>query len=95
MNSPATQIPCDRDNLDQGYDLSRAGMDRVWSVGKTPRQAVHALAKARGWKGVKNFTVLSGGDESYTWGFRFTADGCGMKASGVHVPGGVICTWWK
>lgn len=94
MNSPATVIPSTND-LYQGHDLRRAGMDRVWSVGKTPRQAVLALARARRWRGVGRFSVLRGGDPSYTWGFSFVADDCWMKAAGVHVPGGAICTWWK
>jgi nicotinamide riboside kinase len=54
-----------------------------------------ALGRAMRWGKIADFEVLEGGDASYTWGFRFTADTTGMKAAGVHVPGGVICTWWK
>ena len=34
-------------------------------------------------------------DSTFTWGVRFRMGGDGMKAAGIHVPGGVIMTWWK
>ena len=95
MNSPATEVPRSFGRYYEGHDLTLANMDRVWSVGKTPRQAVLALARARRWRNVHGFTKLVGGDESYTWGFSFWADGTSVKVAGIHVPGGVICTWWK
>lgn len=80
----------------EGHSLARAGMDVVWSVGSTPRRAVAALGRVRRWGKLARFEVLEGGDAAYTWGFRFIADGgTGMKAAGIHVPGGAICTWWK
>jgi hypothetical protein len=81
----------------EGHDLSRAEMDTIWSVGATPRDAIEALCRAR-WGGTleKLGEPLTGGDPSYTWGYRFVSDnGTGFKAGGVEVPGGVICTWWK
>lgn len=94
--SLATMIPCvPGQTLYQGHSLAQARMDVVWSVGTTPRKAVAALGRARRWGKLAHFEVLGGGDTTYTWGFRFTADGTGMKAAGIHVPGGVICTWWK
>jgi hypothetical protein len=81
----------------EGHDLRRADMDTVWSIGATPRGAIEALCKAR-WGGTleKLGEPLTGGDPDYTWGFRFTSDnGTSFKAAGIHVPGGVILTWWK
>jgi hypothetical protein len=96
-HSPATKIP---DYLPdgeqyQGHDLRRAKMDTIWSIGSTPRKALAALGRARRWGKLTKFQAMTGGDPAYTWGFRFYADGTGMKAAGIHVPGGVIVTWWK
>lgn len=79
----------------EGHDLHLADMDTIWAVGKTPEEAIRALCEARLGKFGGELTSLEGGDERYTWGFRFTADGTSCKAAGVHVPGGVILTWWK
>jgi hypothetical protein len=97
QQSPATKIPDDiaGGRCYRGHDLSRAGMGPIWSVGKTSRLAVRALGRAMWWGKIADFEVMEGGDTAYTWGLRFTVDGTGMKAAGIHVPGGAICTWWK
>jgi hypothetical protein len=97
QNSPATLIPdpVEGRKYYQGHDLSRARMSAIYSVGRTTRQAVRSLARARRWGRVSCFEVLEGGDTAYTWGLRFVACGVGMKAAGIHVPGGVVCTWWR
>ena len=97
QQSSATKIPdyIEGGRRYQGHDLSRASMGPIWSVGKTPRSAVRALGRAMRWGKIAHFEILEGGDAAYTWGLRFTAGGTGMKAAGIHVPGGAICTWWK
>lgn len=70
----------------------------AYSVGRTPREAIVALCKARLGRFGGTITSLPEDDEEprrFTWGYRFTADGTGCKAAGIHVPGGVILTWWK
>lgn len=81
----------------EGHDLNLAGMDTIWSVGATPWAAIQALCRARDWGKIEGDLVpLEGGDSNYTWGFHFVSDnGTGFKAAGIHVPGGVILTWWK
>lgn len=69
---------------------------RVWAVGRTPGEAIVALAEARGW-GELNCEVeveLVGGDEGFSWGARFCAGGISFKVVGHHVPGGVVVTRW-
>ena len=84
----------------EGHDLRLADMDTVWSVGRTPEEAIQSLCKAR-WDGELEgeLTPLptdpERSDPRYTWGFRFKSAGTGFKAAGIHVPGGVILTWWK
>lgn len=85
----------------EGHDLKRADMNVIWSVGRTPREAIEALCKAR-WGGTLEgpLTPLptdpARSDVRFTWGYRFRSDGgTGFKAAGVHVPGGVVLTWWK
>ena len=68
----------------------------VWAVGTTPTEAVRAFIRARCGAPLDGpLKPLPGGDPRYTWGCRFTSDGTSFKAAGVHVPGGVILTWWK
>lgn len=79
-----------------GHDLARANMPVVYSVGITPEEAIRALCAARlGEYGGTLTPQPERGDSRFTWGYRFTADGTGCKAAGVHVPGGVVLTWWK
>lgn len=71
-------------------------MSIIWSVGATPEDAIRALCAERlGEFGEDMEPLGEGGAPGFTWGFRFTADGTGCKAAGIHVPGGVILTWWK
>lgn len=96
FQSPATKKPTPYVHY-EGHDLRLADMDTIWSVGATPKDAIEALCKAR-WKGRIEgvLTLLEGGDPAFTWGYRFVSDeGTIFKAAGIHVPGGVICTWWK
>lgn len=79
-----------------GHELALAQMDAIYSVGRSPEAAVRALARARRWGKVVFRGELGHGERGYTWGLRF-AVGKGqtsMKAAGIHVPGGVVCTWW-
>lgn len=96
MSARTTRKPSPH-GLYEGHDLQLAEMSTIWSVGRTPREAIQALCKAR-WSGTLEgeLTPLESGDLSYTWGFRFRSDnGTGFKAAGVYVPGGAILTWWK
>lgn len=70
---------------------------RILSVGATVEDAIRSLGKAIGWGELAAFEDqgeegLSAGHE---WYYRFTADGTGMKAAGLFIPGGVAVTWWK
>ncbi len=67
----------------------------VYSVGRTPEEAIEALAKELQWGAIDNMAGLEGGSAEYQWGRSFTADTTSMKAAGVFVPGGVVITWWK
>lgn len=79
-----------------GHDLRLADMNVVWAIGATPEDAIRALCAERlGEFGEDMEPLGEGGAPGFTWGFRFTADGTGCKAAGIHVPGGVILTWWK
>lgn len=79
-----------------GHDLHLADMDTIYAVGRTPKEAIRALCEARLGKFGDDMTPLPPEkDSAFTWGFRFTADGTGCKAAGIHVPGGVVLTWWK
>lgn len=69
--------------------------EELYAVGKTPEDAILALAHFKGWGDVTNITPLEGGDPKYTWGKSFYADGTSMKAAGWTVPGGSVLTWWK
>lgn len=90
-----------RDGLEgpmyEGHDLSLANMDTVWSVGATPHDAIKAFCEARMGESesLEIVDVLEGGDESYTWGYRFSIGGTSCKAAGIHVAGGCLLTWWK
>ena len=89
-----------------GHNLSRAGMNTIWSVGKDPTDAILSLCVAR-FKEPETTEVdlflevsqsmspLEKGDPDHEWGFRFVCEGTGFKAAGINVPGGVILTWWK
>jgi len=77
-----------------GHCLGLAGMETIWSVGLTPEEAIRALCAARLGEFGEDMTPLEL-TTGFTWGFRFTADGTGCKAAGIHVPGGVVLTWWK
>lgn len=78
----------------QGHDLALAGMDAIWSVGATPRDAIVALCEAR-WGGKLEGELRPlDADDAYQWGHRFTSDGTHFKAAGINVPGGVVLTWW-
>ena len=69
---------------------------QIWSIGRTPTEAVAAFIFARCGTHLDGpIEVMTGGDPRYTWGCRFTSNGTGFKAAGVHVHGGVILTWWK
>ncbi len=84
------------DGVYNGHDLRLADMNTIWSVGRTPEEAIRALCEARlGAFGGTLTELPSEPGDPFTWGYRFTADGTGCKAAGIHVPGGVICTWWK
>jgi len=84
----------------EGHDLRLADMDTIWSVGRTPKEAIEALCEAR-WDGKLESELIplpddpERSDPRYTWGFRFKSAGTGFKAAGIEVPGGFICTWWK
>jgi len=69
--------------------------EEIFAVGKTPEEAIRALALALDWGEITKISNLEGGDARYTWGRRFLADGTSMKAAGWDVPGGVVLTWWK
>jgi hypothetical protein len=73
----------------------RALSEEIYAIGQNPEQAIRALAHVKGWSEVTRIEDLKGGDERYTWGRRFYADGTSMKAAGWDVPGGVVLTWWK
>lgn len=93
--SPASKKPTPY-GFYEGHDPRLAEMDTLWSVGRYPREAIQAICAARGWGKASKFTRLPKGDERYTWGFHFVADnGTSFKAAGIHIPGGVILTWWK
>lgn len=88
-NPPGTRL------LYSGHDLRLADMDTIWSVGATPEDAIRALCAERLGEFGEDMEPIEGGAPGFTWGFRFTADGTGCKAAGIHVPGGVVLTWWK
>jgi hypothetical protein len=93
-----TRIPDSLGKRYQGHDLRLADMNVIWSVGKTPLEALKALGRARRWGKLTHFNKMSDADDKdseFTWGYRFRASGTGMKAAGIHVPGGVLVTWWK
>ena len=69
--------------------------EELYAVGKTPEDAILALAHFKGWGDVTGIAPLEGGDPKYTWGKSFYADGTSMKAAGWTVPGGIVLTWWK
>lgn len=73
----------------------KALSEEIYAVGRTPEEAILALAKAKEWGEVTKVQPLTGGDPKYTWGRVFYADGTSMKAAGWEVPGGVVLTWWK
>lgn len=79
--------------------LDKELRDERWyapkSFGTTPEEAIKALAKSKRWGKVEMGEALEGGDERYTWGFRFHAGGTSFKAAGCEVPGGYALTWWK
>ena len=72
-------------------------LNRVYSVGVAPYEAICAFAQARGIGSVEpnSLQPLDGGDKHYHWGYRFWAGGVSFKAAGQNVPGGVVLTWWK
>jgi len=72
------------------------GLNRVYAVGKTAREAIRAWAAERGVGevDVESFYELDG-DPKWHWGYGFNADGTSFKAAGQEVPGGVVLTWWK
>jgi hypothetical protein len=98
--SPATRRPDFFGDGSQyeGHDIRLAKMDCIWSIGRTPEDAVDALCKARFGTPLEGSLRPIGGVEDptspYTWGCRFTSGGTHFKAAGIHVPGGVIVTWW-
>ncbi len=100
MESPASRKPTPY-GFYEGHDPRLAEMDTLWSVGRCPKEAISALCKARGWGKIEGKltplpTENDRGDSRYTWGFHFcSCDGTSFKAAGIHVPGGVILTWWK
>ncbi len=80
----------------EGHDLSRSDWPTVWSVGKTPKEAIEAFCQARMGGPMESLGESLGSDDDSTWGYRFLVDGgTGCKAAGIYVPGGVILTWWK
>lgn len=78
------------------YELESVQRYAPMAFGKTPEDAIKALAKSKGWGKVVMGDVLEGGDDKrFTWGFRFHAGGTSFKAAGGDMPGGVTLTWWK
>jgi len=72
-------------------------LERVYSVGHDPADAIRALGERIGWGEITGLSPQSDGvrPSLEQWYCRFYADGTSMKAAGRYVPGGVILTWWK
>lgn len=69
---------------------------QIYACGKTPEDAIKALARARKWGRVVMGSDLVGGDyPDLTWGRYFHAGGTSFKAAGCFVPGGAVILWWK
>ncbi len=66
-----------------------------YAFGTSPEDAIGTFAETQGWTDATIGEAIHGGDDRYTWGFHWRADGTSMKAAGWHVPGGVVLTWWK
>jgi nucleotide-binding universal stress UspA family protein len=82
-------------SLKKAEEALRDAEDKLpLSIGKTPEDAIVALAKELEWGEVFMGAPLEG-DGPYTWGYRFLAGGTSFKAAGWSVPGGVVLTWWK
>lgn len=83
----------------EGHSLEQAAMETIWSVGRTPYEAVQALCRVRFLNELSGALRPIGGQEDphspYAWGCRFTCNGTHFKAAGLYVPGGVVLTWWK
>jgi hypothetical protein len=73
----------------------KALAEEIYAVGQTPEECILAAAEAKGWGEITKITLLEAGDEKFTWGRRFYANGTSMKAAGWEVPGGLVMTWWK
>jgi hypothetical protein len=83
-------------SLKKAEEALRVAEDKLpLSIGKTPEDAIRALAEEMEWGEVEMGAGLEGGDPKYTWGYRFRAGGTSFKAAGWSVPGGVVLTWWK
>jgi hypothetical protein len=80
----------------------RALAEDIHAVGKTPEDAIRALAAAKGWGKVVKIDELAGVDPKYAWGRTFLAEGTidpmggtGFQAAGLLAPGGVVLSWWR
>lgn len=77
------------------YETALAPFQRVYSVGRTPLEAIKALSKEIGWGKCYNFRAQDV-EHPGEWYYRFwSGSGTSMKAGGRFVPGGVIADWWK
>lgn len=96
LGTDSTRRPDPWGDQYEGRDLALARMDAIWSVGKTPADAIAAFCLARTGKPVEEIgDLIVGSDKRFAWGFSFVCDGTSFKAAGINVPGGVVMTWWK
>jgi len=75
-------------------EFNRAYSVVIHAVGVDIPSALEALGRGLGWGHIDGI-VMQEVDVPCKWYVRFHADGTSMKASGEHVRGGVIVTWWK
>lgn len=75
-------------------DFQRAYTCTVYSVGRSVKEALLALAERTGWGAISNIEFQDT-DIPCNWYVRFNSETTSMKASGEYVTGGVIVTWWK
>lgn len=70
---------------------------RVFAVGSSVTECLHGFADSLGATS-DHLTIQfvdNELDRPYIWTARFTIDGTSFKASGLHVPGGVLMTEWS
>jgi hypothetical protein len=93
---PADGTTPSRDPSYEGHDIHLTNTEAIWSVGRTPEEAVAAFCVAR-FGGAPERTVESTSPArtgTHTWWCDFRCGGADHRGAGITVPGGAIMTWW-